>query len=63
MFLDSSLSQSIREILQEHADMKAMISYIANDRSPTTQGVISKLQQMSREIFLENFAEKGELSV
>jgi len=62
-FLDSSPTQKIREMLQEHEDFKSMVSYIADDRSPQTQGVISELQQLSREIFLENFAEKGMLSM
>jgi len=62
-FLDSSPTQKIREMLLGHEDYKSMASYIFDDRSPQTQGVISELQQLSREIFLENFAEKGTLSM
>jgi len=62
-FLDSSPTAEIREMLNRHTDMKAMISYIADDRSPQTQGVMSELQQMSREIFLGNFKKNGALSM
>jgi type IV secretory pathway TraG/TraD family ATPase VirD4 len=62
-FLDSSPTAEIREMLSQHADMKAMISYIADDRSPQTQGVMSELQQLSREILIGNFKKKGNLSI
>jgi len=62
-FLDSSSAEQIREMLLQYDDMKAMVSYIADDRSPQTQGVISELQQMSREILLGNFKKKGTLSM
>jgi type IV secretory pathway TraG/TraD family ATPase VirD4 len=50
-------------MLSRHNDMKAMVGYIADDRSPQTQGVMSELQQMSREILLGNFKKKGALSM
>lgn len=62
-FLDQSSSGDLRALLQEHADMKAMVSYIADDRSPQTQGVLSELQQMVREIFIGNFRKSGAISV
>ena len=62
-FLDSSPTAQIREMLNQHDDLKAMISYIFDDRSPQTQGVISELQQLSREIFLGNFKKEGTLSM
>ena len=62
-FLDSSPTAELREMLQQHNDMKAMVSYIADDRSPQTQGVMSELQQLSREIFLGNFKKQGTLSM
>ena len=62
-FLDSSPTSEIREILKQHEDLKAMVSYIFDDRSPQTQGVISELQQLSREIFLGNFKKEGNLSM
>lgn len=62
-FLDSSPTAQIRELLSSHDDLKAMVNYISDDRSPQTQGVISELQQMSREIFLGNFKKQGTLSM
>ena len=62
-FLDQSPSSEIRAMLQDHDDLKAMVSYIADDRSPQTQGVISELQQLVREIFVGNFRKSGTLSL
>ena len=62
-FLDSSPTSEIRDMLKQHEDLKAMESYIFDDRSPQTQGVISELQQLSREIFLGNFKKEGNLSM
>jgi len=62
-FLDQSPSSVIREVLQKYDDLKAMVSYIADDRSPQTQGVISELQQLMREILVGNFRKQGSLSM
>lgn len=62
-FLDKATGTAIREILNQHDDLIAMSSYIFDDRSPQTQGVISELQQSSREIFLGNFKKAGTLSM
>jgi type IV secretory pathway TraG/TraD family ATPase VirD4 len=62
-FLDQSSAGELRAMLQSHADMKAMVSYISDDRSPQTQGVLSELQQMVREILIGNFRKPGTLSV
>lgn len=62
-FLDAAPTSEIREMLKQHDDLKAMVSYIFDDRSPQTQGVISELQQLSREIFLGNFKKEGTLSM
>lgn len=62
-FLDSSPTAEIRNILNAHNDLKAMTSYIFDDNSPQTQGVISELQQLSREIFIGNFKKSGTLSM
>lgn len=62
-FLDQSPSAEIRAMLQKHDDLKAMINYIADDRSPQTQGVISELQQLVREILVGNFRKPGNLSM
>jgi len=62
-FLDSSGPGEIRGVLQTHKDLQAMVSYIADDRSPQTLGVISELQQMVREIFVVNFRKPGSISI
>ncbi len=62
-FFDKSPTAEIREMLKQHPDMQSMISYIYDDRSPQTQGVISEVQQLVREIFLGNFKKKGSLSM
>jgi len=62
-FLDQSSASEIRAVLQQHDDLKAMVSYISDDRSPQTQGVISELQQHIREIFIGNFRKEGKLSI
>lgn len=62
-FLNQTPASEIRAVLQQHQDLKAMISYISDDRSPQTQGVISELQQHLREIFIGNFRKEGTLSI
>ena len=55
--------RTFRKMLAAHPDMEAMISYISDDRSPQTQGVISELQQTVREILIGNFKKAGTLSM
>lgn len=62
-FLDQSTGAELRAILQSHGDMKAMVSYISDDRSPQTQGVISELQQTVRDILIGNFRKAGKISI
>lgn len=62
-FLDKSPSSEIRSMLESHLDLKAMTSYISDDRSPQTQGIISELQQLTREILIGNFKKEGKLSI
>ncbi len=63
VFLDRSPTKEIREMLDRYDDMRAMTSYISEDRSAQTQGVMSELLQLTREIFLGNFRKKGTLSM
>lgn len=62
-FIEVATGSALREMLERNADFKAMISYISDDRSPQTQGVLSELQQTSREILLGNFKKQGTLSM
>ena len=62
-FLFSTPSNELREMLQSYPEFRAMSSYIAYDDSAQTQGVMSELQQVVREIFVGNFAKHGTLSL
>lgn len=62
-YLSYTPSSELREMLKQYPDLRAMSSYIANDDSAQTQGVMSELQQVVREIFVGKFAETGTLSL
>lgn len=62
-FLDRSPTGEIREMLNQYDNMRAMISYISDDESAQTQGVMSELLQLVREIFIGNFKKRGTLSI
>jgi type IV secretory pathway TraG/TraD family ATPase VirD4 len=61
-YLDSVSTESIRQMLVAHPDLKALLNYIAFD-SPQTQGVMSEVHEIARELFLGNFKKAGELSI
>ena len=50
-------------MLNSHDDLRAMVSYIDKEDSAQTQGVMSVLQQVVREIFVGNFSKTGTLSL
>ena len=62
-FMHETPTKALREMLNTHPEFASMTSYISDDRSPQTQGVMSELQQQIYEIFLGNFAKKGTLSI
>lgn len=62
-YINSTPSWEIREMLESYDEFRAMSSYIMNDDSAQTQGVISELQQVTREIFIGNFAKYGSLGM
>lgn len=62
-FIRSRTSKDLREMLNSYEDMRAMTSYISSDSSPQTQGVLSELQQIVRDIFVGNFGKKGTLGL
>lgn len=62
-YIHHSTAADLREMLEGYDDLRAMTSYIANDESPQTQGVLSELQQVVREVFIGNFAQPGTLSL
>ena len=62
-FFDTTKPSEYREMLDSHPDMRAFTSYIADDRSPQTQGVLSELRQVTESIFIGNFEKAGTLSM
>lgn len=62
-YICASPSSELRQMLLSYPDLRAMASYIAVDDSAQTQGVISELQQVVREVFIGNFAQTGTLSL
>ncbi|GHV16942.1 hypothetical protein FACS189425_02170 [Clostridia bacterium] len=56
-------AEEISRILSQHSDLRAITSYISDPKSAQTQGVLSELQQMTREIFIGKFRQKGTLSM
>lgn len=62
-FIKSKTSADFRDMLHSYPDMRAMTSYISNDESPQTQGVMSEMQQILRDIFVGNFAKNGTLGL
>ena len=62
-FIRSKTIADFRDMLFSYPDMRALTSYIASDDSPQTQGVLSELQQIVREIFVGNFAKPGTLGL
>ena len=62
-FMDAMPTAQLRGMLEQHADLRAMTSYIYDDSSGQTQGVLSELQQQVRELFIGNFKKRGNLSM
>lgn len=62
-YINSVTTEDLREMLEQYPRFRAMTSYISSDDSPQTQGVLSELQQVCRDIFVGNFAEVGDLSI
>jgi len=54
---------AMKKILMKYPDLKAMISYIDDEKSGQTLGVVAELQQLVREIFVGNFKKKGSLAM
>lgn len=62
-FVKSRTSSDLRDMLYSYSDMRAMTSYISSDDSAQTQGVLSEMQQIIRDIFVGNFAKNGTLGL
>ena len=62
-YINSANSADLRGMLNKYDDFKAMTSYISLDDSPQTQGILSELQQVVREVLIGNFAQHGDLGL
>lgn len=62
-YLNSTPTREIKAMLNSYDDLRAMSSYIDNEDSAQTQGVMSVLQQVIREVFIGNFSKTGTLSL
>jgi len=62
-YINSTPTAQFRAMLEGYEDFRAMTSYIAKDDSGQTQGVMSELLQITRNIFLGNFAKNGTLGM
>ena len=61
-FLDLSDAQMIIDLLDNSPDANAVLSYISGDNAQS-QGVLSEMYSVIREIFIGVFAEKGAFSM
>ena len=62
-YINSRTSADLRKMIESYPDLRAMSSYISKDDSAQTQGVLSELQQVIRNIFVGNFAKTGNLGL
>lgn len=62
-FLFSASPADLRRMLMTYPRFRAMVSYIQNDNSAQTQGVLAELQQVIRQIFIGNFNKHGTLGL
>lgn len=62
-YLTSRTASELREMLDSYPDLRAMTSYISEDDSPQTQGVLSELQNVVRDVFVGNFERIGSLGL
>ena len=61
-FMDAMPTAQLRKMLGQHPDLRAMTSYIYDDSSGQTQGVLSELQQQVRGTVYREFQKTREHS-
>ncbi len=54
---------SMREILEQEPDLRALSAYLSDPSSPKTLGVVAALQQAARELFQGRFRREGRLGM
>ena len=62
-YLFYSTTAELKAMLNKYPQFRAMISYIQNEDSAQTQGVLAELQQVVRQIFVGNFNKHGTLGL
>lgn len=62
-FLFYSTTRELKAMLNQYPQFRAMVSYIQNEDSAQTQGVLAELQQVVRQIFVGNFNKHGTLGL
>lgn len=62
-YINHCTSQDLRKMLLSMPSTRALSSYISMDESPQTQGVLSELLQVTRQLFAGNFAKHGNLGI
>ncbi len=62
-YINHSTAANFKAMLENYDDLRSLSSYISVVDSPQTQGVVSELLQIVREIFIGNFAKEGTLSL
>lgn len=60
---DENLVEKLHHLFKGHEHLKCLVTYIDNPRSGQTQGIMSELLQVSRELLVGNFRQCGELSI
>lgn len=54
---------SMRQILEEESDLRALASYLGKPDSPKTLGIVAALQQAARELLQGRFRQEGTLGM
>lgn len=62
-YISNCTTKDLREMLRTLPNSRAISSYISVDDSPQTQGVLSELLQVTRQLFTGNFAKHGNLGI
>lgn len=61
-FFDEMNISGLNALLERYPDLKSIRNYISHD-GPQTQGVLSEVTRLVRDIFIGNFAQSGGLSI
>lgn len=62
-FLSNATAEELKAVLQSHSEFRYMNSYISNEKSAQTQGVLSEMYQVINQILIGNFSKAGSISM